>query len=84
MFEVQPVAILSAVFCMIWRDWRLVFDIRGDQVVLPYSKMGLVIALYVARIVSLSFPHFGCCECFRDVQCFLSFFFCYFAVFREV
>ena len=51
---------------------------------LPYSKMGLVIALYVARIVYLSFPHLVVVSALEMFSVFLCFFFCYFAVFREV
>ena len=32
------------------------FDMLGDQIVLAYSRMGLVIALYVMLCVSLNFP----------------------------
>ena len=33
-----------------------VFDMKGDQIVLVYSRMGLVIVLYVMLSVSLDFP----------------------------
>ena len=33
-----------------------VFDMMGDQIVLAYSRMGLVIVLYVMLSVSLDFP----------------------------
>ena len=33
-----------------------VFDMMGNQIVLAYSRMGLVIALYVMLSVSLKFP----------------------------
>ena len=49
-----PEAILSAVFCMVC---RFVSASNGDQRVLPYSSIGLVIVLYVAVMVSLLFPH---------------------------
>ena len=42
---VHPVAILRAVFWMICSLLRFVSDIIGDQIVFPYSSMGLVIAL---------------------------------------
>lgn len=42
---VQPVMILSAVFCVVWILFRLVSEMIGDQRVLPYSMMGRVIAL---------------------------------------
>ena len=32
-------------------------DASGDQMVEIYSSMGLVMVLYVARIVSYCFPH---------------------------
>ena len=35
----------------------LVALIMGDQTGLPYSKMGLTMALYVAISVSFCFPH---------------------------
>ena len=34
-----------------------VFDASGDHMVETYSSMGLVMALYVARIVSFCSPH---------------------------
>ena len=34
-----------------------VSDAIGDHMVETYSSMGLVMALYVARIVSFCFPH---------------------------
>ena len=33
-----------------------VFDITGDHIVLPYSRMGLFTVLYVMLNVSLNFP----------------------------
>ena len=42
---VQPVAILRAVFCIVCNFCMFVSEIRGDQTVLLYSKIGLVIAL---------------------------------------
>ena len=54
---VHPVAILSAVFCAICSLLMFVSDASGDHMVETYSSMGLVIALYVAMIVSFSFPH---------------------------
>ena len=52
-----PVAILSAVFCIICSLLMFVSDASGDPMVETYSSMGLVMALYVARIVSFCFPH---------------------------
>ena len=54
---VHSVAILSAVFCVICSLLMFVFDAIGDHMVETYSSMGLVMALYVARIVSFCFPH---------------------------
>ena len=54
---VHPVAILSAVFCVICSVLMFVSDASGDHMVETYSGMGLVMALYVARIVSFCFPH---------------------------
>ena len=34
-----------------------VSDVSGDHMVETYSSMGLIMALYVARIVSFCFPH---------------------------
>ena len=53
---VHPVAILSAVFCVICRLMMFVSDASGDHMVETYSSMGLVMALYVAMIVSF-FSH---------------------------
>ena len=54
---VHPVAILIAVFCVICSLLMFVSDAIGDHMVETYSIMGLVMALYVARIVSFCFPH---------------------------
>ena len=54
---VHPVAILSAVFCFICSLLMFVVEASGDHMVETYSSMGLVVALYVARIVSFWFPH---------------------------
>ena len=53
---VQPVMILSAVFCVVWILFRLVSEMIGDQRVLPYSMMGRVIALQVVMRVSFCLP----------------------------
>ena len=55
---VHPVAILGAVFCTICSLSRLVSDALGNQIVEVYSSTGLVMALYVASMVSLCLPHF--------------------------
>ena len=56
---VHPVAILSAVFSVICCLLMFVSDASGDHMVETYSSMGLVVALYVARIVYFCFP--TCC-----------------------
>ena len=53
---VHPVAILGAVFCVICSLLMFVSDANGDHIVETYSSMGLVMALYVAMIVSFCFP----------------------------
>ena len=54
---VHPVVILSVVFCFICSLLMFVSDASGDHLVETYSSMGLVMALYVAMIVSCCFPH---------------------------
>ena len=54
--SVQPVIVRSAEFCIVCSLFMFVFDMMGDQIVLAYSRMGLVIALYVMLSVSLYFP----------------------------
>ena len=49
---VHPVAILTAVFCVICSLLMFLSDAIGDNMVETYSSMGLVMALYFARIVS--------------------------------
>ena len=53
---VHPVAILSVVFCVICSLLMLVSDASSDHMVETYSSMGLVMALYVAMMVSVCFP----------------------------
>ena len=53
---VNPVAILSAVFCIIWSLSMLVSHVLGDQMVETYSSTGLVMPLYVASMVCLCSP----------------------------
>ena len=55
--DVVSVAILSAVFCVICCLLMFVSDASGDHMVETYSSMGLVMALYVAMVVSFCFPH---------------------------
>ena len=57
MSVVHPVAILSAVFCVICSLLMSVSDASGDYMVETYSSMGIVMALYVATIVSFCFLH---------------------------
>ena len=52
---VHPVAIMGEVFCMICSLLMFVSDASGDHMVEMYSSMGLVMALYVASIVSFCF-----------------------------
>ena len=54
--RVHPVVIRSAVFCMVCSLFVFVSDIIGDQIVLPYSSVVLVMAVYVLSSVSLDFP----------------------------
>ena len=56
---VHPVAILSAVFCVICSllMFCLMLLASGDNMLETYSSLGLVMALYVAMIVSFCFPH---------------------------
>ena len=53
---VHPVAILSAVFCVICSLLMFVSDASDDHMVETYSSMSLVMALYVGRIVPFVFP----------------------------
>ena len=55
-YAVHPVAILSAVFCVICSLLMFVSDASGAHMVETYSSMGLVMTLYVAR-------------CYGDVVC---------------
>lgn len=43
--RVQPVIVLSALFCVIWILFVCVCEMMGDHMVLAYSRMGLVIVL---------------------------------------
>ena len=55
---VHPVAILSVVFCIICSLSMLVSDALVDHMVEAYSSTGLVMAMYVASMVSLCLPQF--------------------------
>jgi len=52
---VQPVIILSALFCVIWSFCMVVSETTGDQMVLAYSFVGKIKDLYVAIRVSHCF-----------------------------
>ena len=52
---VYPVAILSAVFCVICRVLMFVADASGDHMVETYSSMGLTMGLHGASIVAFCF-----------------------------
>ena len=71
--SVQPVIVRSAEFCIVCSLFICVFNMMGDQIVLAYSRMGLVIAIvcYVKCFFGLS--PVCCCECFHDVHCLLGF-----------
>ena len=69
MSVVHPVAILSAVFCVICSLLMFVSDASGDHMVETYSSMSLVMALYVAMIVSFCFPHVVDVRCFEYMYC---------------
>ena len=56
MSVMHPVSIPSAVFCVICSLLMFVSDAIGDHMVETYSSMGLVMALYFARIVSFLPP----------------------------
>lgn len=55
--RVQPVAMRSAVFCMVCSFCVLVDDAMGDHIVEAYSSIGRVMALYVESSVSFCLPH---------------------------
>ena len=54
---VLPVAMRNAVFWMVCSLFDCVSVMIGDQMVLAYSRMGRVMALYVFVMVSLDLPH---------------------------
>ena len=57
--DVYAVVILSAVFCVACSVLMFVSDSSGDHIIERYSSMGLVMAFYVARVVSYCF--LPCC-----------------------
>ena len=69
---VQPVIVLNAVFCTVCSFDRLVLEIMGDHTVLPYSRIGRVIALYVMPRVSLFLPHFALVRALRMLSVVLA------------
>ena len=52
-----PSCFLGTVFYVIYSLLMFVSDASGDHMVKTYSSMYLVMALYIARIVFLCFPH---------------------------
>ena len=54
--SVHPVIVRSAESCIVCNLFMFVFDMMGDQIVMAYSRMGLIIVLYVMLSVSLDFP----------------------------
>ena len=50
---VQPVAIRSAVFCVVWSFWMCVSAVSGCQAVCAYERMGLMYCLYICVMSSL-------------------------------
>ena len=81
MYDMPSVTILSAVFCVICSLLMFVSAASGDHVVETYSSMGLVMALYVARIVPFCFPHVVDVSAFEYLYCFACFCCCVFYVF---
>ena len=55
--RVHPAAIPRAVSCTICSLSLFVSDALGDHMVEAYSSTGLVMALYVASMVSLCLPY---------------------------
>ena len=62
---VQPVIVLSTVFCTICSLFVFVCEMIGDHIVFAYSSIGSVIALYVTSNVSLVLPQCVVVSCFR-------------------
>ena len=52
----HPVVIRSVVFCTVCNLFVFLSDIIGDQIVLPYSSVVLMMAVHVLSSVSLDFP----------------------------
>ena len=73
MSSVHPVIVLSAEFCTVCSLFLLVSVMMGDHIVLAYSNVGLVIALYVVSNVSFVFPQCVVVSDFRMFTVFLAF-----------
>ena len=58
--SVHPVIFRSAEFYIVCNLFMFVFDMMGDQILLAYFRMGLVIVLYVRLSVSLDFLQCVC------------------------
>ena len=71
---VHPVTVLSAVFCIVWSLFMLVFDVFGDHTVFAYSSVGSVIVLYVMSSVSFVFPQCAVVSAFSILSVFLALF----------
>ena len=50
---VQPVAIRSAVFCVVWSLWMCVSAVSGCQAGCAYESMGRMYCLYTRVMSSL-------------------------------
>jgi len=50
---VQPVAMRSAVFCVVCSFWMCVSAVSGCQAVCAYESMGLMYCLYICVMSSL-------------------------------
>ena len=55
--RVQPVMMRFAVLSICWSSLSCVSEMMGEVMVLAYSILGLVMALYVTESVSLDLPH---------------------------
>ena len=51
---VNPVAMRSVVFCMVWNLFVFMSDRLGDHMVLPHSSVVLVLAVMCLAIFSLT------------------------------
>ena len=69
----QPVAVLSAVFCILWSLLIFVLEAVEDHIELACSMTGLVIVLYVVTIVSFCFPQVVDVSAFSNFTVFVAF-----------